>query len=137
MRDAPNLVDAWRARVVTLFPEAFPGKLGLSLMGKALSEDLWSPRTGALRDFGVGRHGNLDDTPAGGGSGMAVRPDVLSDALAEARTGAAGNWPILCMSPRGAPLDRDMAGKLSLTEGVTSSAADTEDSTSGSSTTGT
>ncbi len=119
MRDAPDLVDAWRARVVTLFPEAFPGTLGLSLVGKALSEGLWSLRTIALRDFGDGRHRNVDDTPAGGGSGMVIRPDVLSAALAEAQTGAAGDWPILCMSPRGAPLDQDMAERLSLTDGVT------------------
>ena len=78
---------AWRAEVVTLFPEAFPGVLGLSLTGKALTDGLWSLQTIGLRDFGLGRHRNVDDTPAGGGAGMVMRADVMDAALGRATPG--------------------------------------------------
>ena len=97
----------WRAIVLTLLPEAFPGPLGLSLAGRALAEGLWSLETVAIRDFGIGQHRTVDDSPAGGGPGMVMRPDVIGAALAQARTGAAG-LPAIYLSPRGHPLDQPL-----------------------------
>ena len=108
----------WRAEVVTLFPEAFPGTLGLSLTGKALADGLWSLRTIGLRDFGIGRHRNVDDTPAGGGAGMVIRPDVMAAALREAKS-AAPDLPVVYLSPRGRPLTQAIARRLAQGPGVT------------------
>ena len=80
----PLIRGAWAAHVVTLFPDAFPGILGLSLTGRALAEGLWNLRTTDLRPFGIGKHRNVDDTPAGGGAGMVIRPDVMDAALRDA-----------------------------------------------------
>ncbi|MDP0930104.1 tRNA (guanosine(37)-N1)-methyltransferase TrmD [Paracoccus onubensis] len=111
----PQRKGAWTATVVTLFPEAFPGILGLSLTGRALAEDLWNLRSIHLREFGIGRHRNVDDTPAGGGAGMVIRPDVLSAALQEAGNAA----PIIYMSPRGRPFTQSRARELAQGPGVT------------------
>ena len=72
---------AFAASIITLFPEAFPGTLGLSLIGKALRDGLWSLEIMQLRDFGQGPHKNVDDTPAGGGAGMVIRADVAAAAI--------------------------------------------------------
>lgn len=114
-----ELAGVWQARVITLFPEAFPGVLGLSLTGKALQEGRWQLHTHALRDFGIGKHRNVDDTPAGGGAGMVLRADVIGPAVDAAQAFARGRWPILCMSPRGRPFDQQMAGDLARCDGVT------------------
>ena len=113
---------AWRARIVTLFPEAFPGTLGLSLTGKALDQGLWALDAIPLRDFGEGKHRNVDDTPAGGGAGMVLRADVVSRALSEACHGAPPDrkrWPILYLSPRGKRFDQAMARDWAAAEGIT------------------
>ena len=81
MTDRPELAEAWTAKVITLFPQAFPGVLGASLTGKALDEGLWRLQTIDLRLFGEGKHRNVDDTPAGGGAGMVLRADVMGAAL--------------------------------------------------------
>jgi tRNA (guanine37-N1)-methyltransferase len=92
--------------VVTLFPEAFPGTLGLSLIGKALRDGVWSLDAIDLRAFGAGPHKSVDDTPAGGGAGMVIRADVAAAAIdSVARAGR----PLLYLSPRGAPLTQTMA----------------------------
>ncbi|NRB01739.1 MAG: tRNA (guanosine(37)-N1)-methyltransferase TrmD [Rhodobacteraceae bacterium] len=119
MDEAPDLVGVWQARVVTLFPESFPGTLGLSLTGKALQEGRWQLHTHDLRGFGVGKHRNVDDTPAGGGAGMVLRADVVGAALEEAQSHARGQWPILYMSPRGRRFDQPMARSLARCSGVT------------------
>jgi tRNA (guanine37-N1)-methyltransferase len=123
LMDEPRTVrGAWRARVVTLFPEAFPGTLGLSLTGKALDQGLWALDTIPLRSFGIGRHRNVDDTPAGGGAGMVLRADVVAAALAEASRGTPpdrARWPIVFLSPRGARFDQAMARRWADAEGVT------------------
>lgn len=106
---------AWSARVVTLFPEAFPGTLGLSLTGKALDLGLWRLDTVDLRTFGIGKHRNVDDTPAGGGAGMVLRADVLDAAL----QAAAGPGPVVYLSPRGKPFDQAMARDWAAGPGVT------------------
>lgn len=94
------------ASIITLFPEAFPGTLGLSLIGKALREGTWSLETTNLRDFGQGPHRNIDDTPAGGGAGMVLRADVAAAAVDSIpRDGR----PLIYLSPRGQQLNQAMA----------------------------
>jgi tRNA (guanine37-N1)-methyltransferase len=119
MRDSPDYADLWQARVVTLFPDLFPGVLGGSLTGKALQEGRWQLHTHDLRRFGIGKHRNVDDTPAGGGAGMVLRADVVGPAIEEAQAHAHGRWPILYMSPRGRRFDQAMARDLSRCAGVT------------------
>ena len=122
MAGAPQLRDAFEARVITLFPEAFPGTLGLSLTGKALDSGLWRLKPVALRDFGQGRHRNVDDTPAGGGAGMVLRADVVDAALAATMEGAPQDralWPVVYLSPRGRPFDQSMARRFAACRGIT------------------
>ncbi|MFI0395543.1 tRNA (guanosine(37)-N1)-methyltransferase TrmD [Paracoccus jiaweipingae] len=131
----PQVAGVWTARVITLFPEAFPGILGLSLTGRALKDGLWNLQTVPLRDHGIGRHRNVDDTPAGGGAGMVIRPDVMASALRAAgatpvaqgedpagqgpRQGQGagqgagpGRLPVVYLSPRGKPLTQARARAL-------------------------
>ncbi|RVT91991.1 tRNA (guanosine(37)-N1)-methyltransferase TrmD [Rhodovarius crocodyli] len=91
----------WHATVLTLFPEMFPGPLGLSLAGRALRDDVWRMEARQIREHGLGRHRQVDDTPAGGGAGMVLRPDVLDAAIEAANP---GDRPLLVMTPRGTPL---------------------------------
>jgi tRNA (guanine37-N1)-methyltransferase len=122
MRDTPAFHDAWEARVITLFPELFPGVLGASLTGKALKEGLWRLNPIDLRAHGEGRHRNVDDTPAGGGAGMVLRADVLDRALRVAAEGTPArrdDWPVIYLSPRGRPFDQAMARRFSATRGLT------------------
>ncbi len=93
---------SWQAKVLTLFPEMFPGPLGHSLAGRALGEGVWSLRTHDLRAHGLGRHRAVDDTPFGGGAGMVMRPDVVDAAIGEATEGQA--LPVVYLTPRGRPL---------------------------------
>jgi len=111
----------WTAKIITLFPEAFPGTLGLSLTGKALDMGLWSLEPIALRPFGEGKHRNVDDTPAGGGAGMVLRADVLARALDVAALGtpARADWPVVYLSPRGRPFDQATARRWAAGKGVT------------------
>jgi tRNA (guanine37-N1)-methyltransferase len=102
---------------VTLFPELFPGPLGASLAGDALKQGLWSLETVALRDFGVGRHRAVDDTPAGGGAGMVLRADVVAAAIDAARSGA-GAVPGIALTPRGELFTQEMARDLAAGPGV-------------------
>src|SRR5712664_4717299 len=78
----------WRATVLTLFPEMFPGPLGASLAGRALTSGLWALETRDIRDSATDRHRSVDDTPAGGGPGMVLRADVLADAIDAAEISA-------------------------------------------------
>src|SRR5258708_13553726 len=87
---------SWRASVLTLFPEMFPGPLGYSLAGKALESGGWSLETIQIRDFATDRHHSVDDTPFGGGAGMVLRPDVVDAALDPIVAGR----PILYLTPR-------------------------------------
>jgi tRNA (guanine37-N1)-methyltransferase len=92
----------WRARVLTIFPEMFPGPLGISLAGKALTAGLWALEAIDIRDYATDKHRSVDDTPAGGGPGMVMKADVLARALDAGD--ASDPRPRLLMSPRGAPL---------------------------------
>lgn len=123
MTPTPELVGVWKAKILTLFPTAFPGVLGESLTGKALQEGLWQLETLDLREFGVGRHRNVDDTPAGGGAGMVLRADVLGTAIdkamADTTAPQGGNWPLIYLSPRGRRMDQAMMQDLARCDGVT------------------
>jgi tRNA (guanine37-N1)-methyltransferase len=101
----------WRATVLTLFPEMFPGPLSHSLSGQALEAGIWSLATVAIREFGLGRHRAVDDTPAGGGAGMVMRADVLAAAIDHARA-EAPDAPLLYLSPRGERFDQTLAREL-------------------------
>ena len=100
----------WRATVLTLFPEMFPGPLGVSLVGKALASGLWALEARDIRDQATDRHRSVDDTPAGGGPGMVLRADVLAAAIDAAEIGP--GRPRLLMSPRGRPLTQPRVKEL-------------------------
>lgn len=122
MSDRPLLKGAWTAKIITLLPEAFPGVLGTSLTGKALDEGLWRLDAIDLRLFGEGKHRNVDDTPAGGGAGMVLRPDIVSRALrfAAKDTGSdRARWPLIYLSPRGKRFDQRMAERFADADGLT------------------
>jgi tRNA (guanine37-N1)-methyltransferase len=104
----------WRATVLTLFPEMFPGPLGASLAGKALSSGLWRLEARYIRDSATDRHRSVDDTPAGGGPGMVLRADVLAAAIdaADATPASPKGRPRLLMSPRGRPLTQAKVAEL-------------------------
>lgn len=123
MSDTPDLAGVWKAKILTLFPEAFPGVLGESLTGKALQQGLWQLETVDLRPFGIGKHKNVDDTPAGGGAGMVLRADVLGEAIDHAMAGTTapkgGNWPLIYLSPRGRRMDQKMMQTFARCDGLT------------------
>jgi tRNA (guanine37-N1)-methyltransferase len=107
----------WAASILTLFPDMFPGPLGVSLVGQALAAGLWSLDTVQIRDFGVGRHASVDDSPTGGGAGMVLRADVIAAAVDHVReTGP--ERPLLYLSPRGEPLTQALVRQLSTGPGV-------------------
>ncbi|MGL4497050.1 MAG: tRNA (guanosine(37)-N1)-methyltransferase TrmD [Beijerinckiaceae bacterium] len=108
---------SFRATVLTLFPEMFPGPLGASLSGDALARGLWSLETKTIRDHGIGKHRSVDDTPAGGGAGMVLRCDVMADALAAVAL-PDDPRPRIFLSPRGAPLTQARVRSLSAGPGV-------------------
>ncbi|MCY7399003.1 MAG: tRNA (guanosine(37)-N1)-methyltransferase TrmD [Sphingomonas bacterium] len=104
----------FRATILTLYPDMFPGPLGLSLAGRALAEGKWSLEARNIRDHAIDKHRTVDDTPAGGGAGMVLRADVLGpaiDAVADGR-------PVLAMTPRGAPLTQARVRMLSAGQGA-------------------
>ena len=105
----------WRASVLTIFPDMFPGPLGMSLAGKALGTGTWSLEAIDIREFGVGAHRSVDDTPAGGGPGMVMKADVLARAVDAA---GSDDRPRLLMSPRGRPLTQQRVIELSGGAGV-------------------
>jgi len=105
---------SWRATVVTLFPDMFPGPLGLSLAGRALERGLWRLHAEDIRAHATDRHRTVDDTPFGGGAGMVMRPDVLDAALAA----VADERPTVVLSPRGAPLSQATVRRLAAGPGV-------------------
>lgn len=104
----------WTARVATLFPEMFPGPLGISLAGKALARGDWALETVNIRDFAMDRHRTVDDTPAGGGAGMVMRPDIVDSALARACRPPfrRGTDRLIHLSPRGRLFDQAMARSI-------------------------
>ena len=93
--------------IFTLFPDMFPASLGYSLAGEALKAKKWDYHTVNIRDFGIGKHKNVDDTPYGGGAGMVIRADVLGNAIESAQ-----KMPLLYLSPRGKPLTQAKVQQL-------------------------
>src|SRR5947199_7166352 len=104
----------WRATVLTIFPEMFPGPLGVSLAGRAQEKGLWALDTIDVRDHATDKHRTVDDTPAGGGPGMVMKADVLARAIDAADDGR----PRLLMSPRGAPLTQARVAQLADASGA-------------------
>jgi len=107
----------FHATILTLFPEMFPGPLGISLAGKALADGIWSLDARDIRASATSKHRNVDDTPAGGGPGMVMRADVLAAAI-DAASPADDSRPRLLMSPRGRLLDQAFVAELSANPGV-------------------
>jgi tRNA (guanine37-N1)-methyltransferase len=112
--DSGGSAMPFRATVLTLYPDMFPGPLGASLAGRALEEGTWSLDAANIRDFATDKHRSVDDTPAGGGAGMVLRPDVLAAALDSVADGR----PMLALTPRGAPLTQARVRELAAGEGV-------------------
>jgi tRNA (guanine37-N1)-methyltransferase len=107
----------FRATVLTLYPEMFPGPLGVSLSGKALAAGTWSLETRNIREHGIGVHRAVDDTPAGGGAGMVLRADVLAAAI-DAAASPDDDRPRLLMTPRGKPLTQARVRELAAGPGM-------------------
>lgn len=105
---------SWRASVLTLFPEAFPGPLGHSLAGRALEGGIWSLDAHDIRAHATDRHRTVDDTPFGGGAGMVMRPDVIDAAFAA----VADERPAIVLTPRGVPLAQSRVRELAAGPGV-------------------
>ncbi len=108
---------SFKADIVTLFPELFPGPLGASVIGRGLSEGLWTLRVTQLRDFATDRHRTVDDTPAGGGPGMVLKPDIVAAAI-DAVSPGDDPRPRLFMSPRGSRLTQARARALAAGPGA-------------------
>ena len=106
---------ALKAKILTIFPEMFPGFLGYSLTGRALKEGIWQLQTVNIRDYAFDKHGSVDDTPCGGGAGMIMRPDVLGEAIEHNHNGG----KIIYMSPKGKPLTQKKVHELSKEDNLT------------------
>jgi tRNA (guanine37-N1)-methyltransferase len=106
------------ATLLTLYPEMFPGPLGVSLAGRALAEGKWSCEPIQIRDFANDKHRTVDDTPAGGGAGMVLKPDILAAAVDHALERQPGS-PVLAMTPRGQPISQRRIRELAAGPGVT------------------
>jgi tRNA (guanine37-N1)-methyltransferase len=105
----------WQADILTLYPAMFPGPLGESLAGKALASGIWSLNTTDIRQFGLGAHRAVDDTPFGGGAGMVLRADVLDTAIGSIQP---NGRPLIALTPRGAPLTQKRVQQLSQGPGI-------------------
>lgn len=121
MSDKPTETapEPWQATVLTLFPDAFPGVLGASVIGTAEKNRIWALETVDIRDFAANKHRNVDDTPAGGGPGMVFRPDVSAAAIDSVVPALNGeDRPLIYLTPRGAPLTQKRVRELALGPGL-------------------
>jgi len=105
------------ATVLTLYPDMFPGPLGLSMAGRGLQDGVWSLEARDIRKHATDKHASVDDTPAGGGPGMVLKPDVLARAI-DAASPAEDTRPRLLMSPRGRPLTQEFVRELAAADGI-------------------
>jgi len=112
-----KLDSPWKAKVLTLFPEMFPGPLGLSLAGQGLEAGAWALEAVDIRDFAADKHRTVDDLPFGGGPGMVIRPDVVSEAI-DAAAGADPSLALIYLTPRGRPLTQARVGELARGPGI-------------------
>ena len=108
----------WKANILTLYPDIYPGYLGYSLLGKALEKKIWELNIYNLRDFGEGKHKTVDDKPFGGGAGMIIKPDILGDAIAETLIKNHDQQKLVYLSPKGKPFKQADAEKFSQSNGV-------------------
>jgi tRNA (guanine37-N1)-methyltransferase len=111
-----QITDRWTAKVLTLFPDMFPGPLGASLAGKALAEGVWALETVDIRDYATDAHKTVDDAPFGGGPGMVMRADVVDAAISDA---ALADAPLVYLTPRGEPLSQARVQEFADGTGVT------------------
>lgn len=118
MTNSPRLSNLWTADVITLYPNAFPGVLSESIIGKSLEKKKWALEIVNLRDFGIGPHKKVDDTPAGGGAGLVLRADVIAPALEKSISSSPEGRPLVYMSPRGKRFDQTLAKKWAEAPGV-------------------
>ena len=119
---AEETAGVWTARILTLFPEMFPGPLGGSLLGTALKKGLWNLQPVDLRRYARDKHRSVDDTPFGGGPGMVMKPDVVAAAVDDVMRAAPtdrAKWPLVYLSPRGKPFDQATAKRFAECQGVT------------------
>ena len=118
-KTAQTTAKPWQATVLTLFPDAFPGVLGASVIGTAEKNRIWSLETVDIRDFAANKHRNVDDTPAGGGPGMVFRPDVSAAAIDSVDPASEmGERPLIYLTPRGAPLTQKRVRELAFGPGL-------------------
>lgn len=110
--------DTWQAIALSIYPEMFPGPLGMSLAGTALRERVWSLQTVDIRDHAFDGHGTVDGVPFGGGAGMVMRADVIDEAIRYARRQTAADLPFVYLTPRGCPLTRNKVRELAAGPGV-------------------
>lgn len=108
---------SWRASVITLFPDLFPGPLGASVIGRGLETGAWALETHFLREFAGDRHRTVDDTPSGGGAGMVLKPDILAAAIDHVSP-QGDERPRILMTPRGTPLTQERVRKLAAGPGA-------------------
>ncbi len=108
----------WKANILTLYPDIYPGYLGYSLLGKALEKKIWELNIYNLRDFGEGKHKTVDDKPFGGGAGMIIKPDILGDAIEETLIRNHDQQKLVYLSPKGKPFKQVDAEKFSQSNGV-------------------
>ena len=108
----------WKANILTLYPDIYPGYLGYSLLGKALEKKIWELNIHNLRDFGEGKHKSVDDKPFGGGAGMIIKPDILGDAIEETLIKNHDQQKLVYLSPKGKPFKQVDAEKFSQSNGV-------------------
>jgi tRNA (guanine37-N1)-methyltransferase len=111
------MMSGWTAKVLTIFPEMFPGPLGFSLAGTALEKGIWALETVDIRDFASDKHRSVDDAPFGGGPGMVMRPDVVDGAIRKAKDGTR-DLPFIYLTPRGRPLGQKRVAELAAGQGV-------------------
>jgi tRNA (guanine37-N1)-methyltransferase len=108
--------NSWKASVITLFPDVFPGVLGASIIGNAKKSDIWQLETVDIRDFSVNRHRTVDSPPSGGGPGMVLKPDVAAKAIDS--VAMSNDRPIIYLTPRGRPLTQKKVRELANGKGV-------------------
>lgn len=108
----------WKANILTLYPDIYPGYLGYSLLGKALEKKIWELNIYNLRDFGEGKHKTVDDKPFGGGAGMIIKPDILGDAIEETLIKNHNQQKLVYLSPKGKPFKQVDAERFSQSNGV-------------------
>jgi tRNA (guanine37-N1)-methyltransferase len=111
-------LSPWRATALTLFPDAFPGVLGTSIIGGAEKSGIWQLDTVDIRDFSTNRHRSVDSPPSGGGPGMVLKPDVAAAAIDSVSDASNGNRPLIYMTPRGKPLTQKRVRALASGSGL-------------------